>query len=325
MIRKIVLLQPINKEIQLDPTPLLSRNFFWWRYATLIFLNDSLKLFRHLGDDDLIALSLCAIKGGLLDIGNSGAKHTSGDTSYADIDVSKLSVIALKEYAGITGIPNETARRKVLSDLPQVPIKGIGSASMRLERFPAEVDYLERFAFALARAILDCLDIPASNVRAECDFVGRALLVERFIELLLSQIRVRRVQTREIPGVSVQCAISLGVAQQVFNLSVRRGQPRAIDLPQYLRAFVEVSELNRPVYLSLLEDCTGLDRAQVFATCKRLRDAGVLRKVERDRIFRASPAGLSSAELKQQVLPEDVWRSTINFVNIAGRVLVSVG
>ena len=149
------------------------------------------------------------------------------------------------------------------------------------------------------------------------------MLVERFINLLLVQIKTRRTRSRDAAGVAVQCAISLGVAQQVFNLSARRGEIRSIGLSQFVKAYVEVSELNRPIYLSLLEDCTGWTRAQVHAACKRLREAGVLYRIDRDRIFRAPPENLSSAALLQQVLPDEVWHSTVHFVNVARRVLGS--
>jgi len=170
-----------------------------------------------------------------------------------------------------TGIPRETARRKLAGLVRDGIVVVLPDGAVRLAQPRDDILELAEPSFALARWILASRGWPPDALGEPRSLLSFLSLARHYLAVYLSLLKSRRRLTGTVSHVPLQLGLSLLNVLRVEDLLAREGPPAALDFEAFVPLSRRVFDL--PIYLRPLTEITGLSLAELRAACRRLADS----------------------------------------------------
>jgi hypothetical protein len=259
-------------------------NFLDWWHCSLEGLVFTQRLFRRLQDDDLAALYLAAWLFALdqADRKGIGTADLWSNASIMAGDTTWLTAVPVSEFADITGIPRETARRKLRDASKLLLVTPAGKDGFLLKSFSAEVQPLQEPCLGLARTLLASMAGNASEPPLRLEGGSEARLLRPYLDYILSLWVSRRQVTRISSAVSVQSAMELITTLKVIRRLSLKGICRQIDVATFLREVPAVR--TTPYFISQVALICGLPVGQTRRMFRSLEAHGRVAFIDTDSV-----------------------------------------
>jgi hypothetical protein len=281
----------------------------------------TLKLFRRFDDDDITALYLAAWWIALDDLAASGP--VVGGQSFsgfvAAFDESRLSGTTSSRLSDLTGIPRETARRKLEKACTLRIITRTDGSEFRLRTLSTDIVPMFDHCVALADSILGALN--RTRVRDGRDLpVGHwVVLMRSYVLVMLNFWSVRRAITRGASAVSVQVAIEILTSLKIYRRLAETGRLLRADLPMVLELAPACG--TTPYFIAQIATIAHLDVTKVRRMCRNLAEHKLLKFVSRDIINPTPHLSTFPGQLLEGVFSAELRDAGFRFVKTATMIL----
>ena len=258
---------------------LFQENFLpWWHCANECLLA-TLHQFRRFDDDDITALYLAIWQKTLKaahEASNSSLEYSvSNLVSLVSAAVGAGASASLVELSDATGIPRETARRKLDESAAFRVIARSDDGTFRLASVSADIVPLFENCTALAMQVLDVLRRPVEGKPAHLSLASWTNLMEAYLSVILAWWAMRRSTTRGSAVVSVQCTIEVLTILKMHRRLAASGRASRLDLRTALSLTVECWAT--PYLLSQIASISRLNVEHVRRMCRSLAAQGRIR------------------------------------------------
>ena len=267
---------------------------------TCLFVNNH---YRSLGEQDEALLLAAAWKFFSDDIASNRNLLTSIATHPAESALAKISPehfrgITLATFIETTGIPRNTASRRLDDLVKQGRLQVSGDSTYRLASTPLEILDLAKPTYIFAQWMLVFCGLTPSALGEPKSLLSFGSLVRHLLAAYVALLKGRRVTTGNTPHMGVQLALmllhSVAVGRRVTlegpseGWGFRRYQLIALDIqtqPYFVREIAALSDLSVPV---------------VRKSCRQLAELGLLAVEDSEKISVGGPQ-LSPEEMGAQV------------------------
>ena len=298
-------------------------DFLRWWHRTQECLIATLNLYRRFEDDDITALYIATWWGALEEVRDWGEveDEKSINAAMRRLDVARLSGMTLVQLSELTGIPRETARRKLKRANELLIIEQFGEARFRLCAFSADIMPLFDNCIALADATLGCLHKPRTRQVADLSVGSWICLMQDFFQVMTTFWSVRRSLTRGASAVSVQVAIELVTTLKMLRLVGARGASLTVDL---VTALALAPECHRtPYFLAQVAAMVHLDLVRVRRMCRHLSEHKRIEFTGADTIRPTPSTNLFSGQFPGGMFSLALRDAGLRFIQTAVSVLVA--
>lgn len=301
----------------------LQQEFLRWWHPALECLVATQKLFRRFDDDDLTALYLAAWRFALeqLDTQHKPATEDRILAFITQLDAARFEGANVARYAEVTGIPRETARRKLDKASAMGLLDRVDDARYRLRAFSADILPMFENCLGLARALLACLGRTPAHEGADLPAPAWIALMHAYIVLVLGFWSARRRMTRVSSAISVQSVIELLTVLKSYRRLAIEGATSKVDLATFLSAAPKIRK--SPYFVSQIAFVSGLPLNQVRRMCRYLETQGKLEFLGPDAIRPLPLVENVPADLQQAFFSEEVRLGGLRFVGVAMRCLLA--
>lgn len=299
----------------------LRTSFLSWWHCSQECLMATLNLFRRFDDDDITAVYIATWLSALEEI-HDGALATGANSivgMMSELDPARFSGISLARLCDNTGIPRETARRKLDKAADLLLVERVGEARFRLRALSTDIMPLFENCIALADGTLHCLDQPRTRAASDLNAEAWVILMRDFFSVMLTYWLVRRSITRGPSLVSVQIAIELLTTLKIYRRIAATGRSSRISL---LDAISIVPECHKtPYYVVQIASISHLPTAHVRRMCRNLAAHDRLEIIGPDIVRVKTPPQVFAGQLPDGVFSIQLRDAGFHFIKAARSLL----
>lgn len=299
----------------------LRASFLSWWHCSQECLVATLNLFRRFDDDDIAAVYIATWLSALEEI-QDGALATGAHSIVSlmsELDPARFSGISLARLCDITGIPRETARRKLDKAADLLLIERVGEARFRLRALSADIMPLFENCIALADGALHCLDQPRTRAASDLTAEAWVILMRDFFSVMLTFWSVRRSITRGPSVVSVQIAIELLTTLKIYRRIAATGRSSPISL---LDAMTIAPDCRKtPYYVVQIAAISHLPIAHVRRMCRNLAAHDRLEIIGPDIVRPKIPLQAFAGQFPDGVFSIQLRAAGLHFIETARSLL----
>ena len=302
----------------------LRETFLHWWHASQECLVAALNLYRRFDDDDISALYIATWLSALEEIQDGALAAGEGSIVglMARLEPTHFSGIGMARLCDITGIPRETARRKLDKAVDLMLIECIGKARFRLRALSTDIMPLFENCIALADTTLGCLDKPRTRQVSDLTAESWVALMHEFFSVMLAFWSVRRSVTRGASVVSVQVAIELLTTLKIYRKVATTGASPRISLQDALAIAPHCHKTR--YYLVQIAEISHLPMVRVRRMCRNLAAHGRLEFIGTDVVRPRTSEKIFTGQLPDGVFSLGLRDAGLRFIKTASATLRTV-
>jgi predicted transcriptional regulator len=241
---------------------------------TCLFVNNH---YRSLGEQDEALLLAAAWKFFSDDIASNRNLLTSIGTHPAESALAKISPehfrgITLATFIETTGIPRNTASRRLDGLVKQGRLQVSGDSTYRLASTPLEMLDLAKPTYIFARWMLVFCGLPPSVLGEPGSLLSFGSLVRHYLAAYVELLKGRRVNTGNTAHIGVQLSIMLLHSVAVDRQLTLEGPSAGWGFRRYQLIAVDIKD--QPYFIRELAALTDLPVQVVRRSCRQLEELG---------------------------------------------------